>query len=222
MGDTAAADEFARMNLSKESDTHGHKEDYDRNHNESSKNKENEADEEVYYSNNISRKYSTASTKTAPPIQPPENMPHVRGTSFGTANTGPKGVLADARSFEEARRREQLAKQQQQYDIGGADSMKNYLDFGGPTQRSRLIEDDRMRQSLDLNDDDDDIMQTWRKKRMQELKTGASIQAKKTPMKRKYGRLETVDALGYLDAIEKVPSDVVVVVTIYDDKVSHI
>jgi hypothetical protein len=54
---------------------------------------------------------------------------------------------------------------------------------------------------------------------MQELRTGIATQRRQSPSKRKYGRVETVDAAGYLDAIEKVSSETVVVVTIYNDSV---
>ena len=36
-----------------------------------------------------------------------------------------------------------------------------------------------------------------------------------------FGRLDTVDALGYLDAIEKVGRETVVVVFVYDHEVSQ-
>lgn len=62
-------------------------------------------------------------------------------------------------------------------------------------------------------------MKTWRKNRMQELKTGQSNTRRRSPSKRKYGRVEVVDAVGYLDAVERVSSETIVVVTIYNDKV---
>ena len=42
---------------------------------------------------------------------------------------------------------------------------------------------------------------------------------RRSPSKRKYGGLTAVDAVGYLDAIEKVHADTIVVVLIYDDQV---
>src|SRR5947209_6154359 len=58
-------------------------------------------------------KKSTSRLSTAPSIRPSsiiDSMPQYRLASYGAANTGPKGVLADAKSFEQARRRELQAR----------------------------------------------------------------------------------------------------------------
>ena len=55
---------------------------------------------------------------------------------------------------------------------------------------------------------------------MAELKAAAATTRKQSPSKRSYGRVEPVDANGYLDAIEKVSKDTVVVVVVYSDRVS--
>lgn len=55
---------------------------------------------------------------------------------------------------------------------------------------------------------------------MAELKAAASTTRRQSPSKRNYGRVEPVDAVGYLDAIEKVSKDTVVVVIVYSDSVS--
>ena len=62
-------------------------------------------------------------------------------------------------------------------------------------------------------DGDEEFMQKWRQSRMQELSEG---KRRISPNKRTYGRVDVVDANGYLDAVEKVTSDTVVVVCIYD------
>ena len=62
-------------------------------------------------------------------------------------------------------------------------------------------------------------MVQWRKNRMAELKAAASSSRRQSPTKRNYGRVEPVDAVGYLDAIEKVSKDTVVVVIVYSDRV---
>lgn len=56
-------------------------------------------------------------------------------------------------------------------------------------------------------------MRKWRASRMQELQ-GRNRRA--SPRGRRYGVVENVDAAGYLDAVEKVTPDTVVVVCIYD------
>lgn len=62
-------------------------------------------------------------------------------------------------------------------------------------------------------------MMEWRKNRLAELKASAANNRRRSPTKRHYGRVERVDANGYLDAVEKVGSETIVVVTIYDDSV---
>lgn len=60
-------------------------------------------------------------------------------------------------------------------------------------------------------------MREWRQHRIQELteRNNASVR-RKSPSQRTWGTVEDVDAVGYLDAIEKVKGDVIVVVCIYD------
>lgn len=54
---------------------------------------------------------------------------------------------------------------------------------------------------------------------MQELQAASTQTRRRSPSKRKYGTVEEVDAAGYLDAVDKVSSETVVVVTIYDEEV---
>ena len=65
--------------------------------------------------------------------------------------------------------------------------------------------------------DEEDFVRTWRKNRMAELRNNTSTTRRKSPSKRKYGRVEVVDAGGYLDAVEKISPETIVVVTIYSD-----
>ena len=71
------------------------------------------------------------------------------------------------------------------------------------------------------SEDEDEFMRSWREKRMQELQVqGREIRNRRlSPSKRSWGSVVTVDPMGYLDAIEKVPNDVVVVVLIHDEEV---
>lgn len=118
--------------------------------------------------------------------------------------TGVKGVIADARSYEEARR-------------NGA-----WKQHG----RSKSVVDNRTsfyKEDGEGSDaEDDEFIERWRQQRREELQSvGNDIRNRRTsPSVRRYGRFDEVDALGYLDAIEKVTRDTVVVVFVYDPEVS--
>lgn len=119
--------------------------------------------------------------------------------------TGVKGVIADARSFEEAR-------------FGRSNSLRTKQ----PQRASQFIisrEDEEGRSST--SEDDDGFVERWRAQRRLELQQkGSDIRTRRTsPSVRRYGRFDEVDALGYLDAIEKVGRDTVVVVFVYDAEV---
>ncbi|CAF9938144.1 MAG: hypothetical protein HETSPECPRED_000784 [Heterodermia speciosa] len=146
----------------------------------------------------------------------PSSMPSMTYTipnnvSFN-ANTGPKGVIADARSFETAKKRS-FRQTLQAFSNGQSPPLfgrnkKNAFDFSREKSPSP-----------DMSaDDDDDFMRTWRQNRLDELASMKSEVSTKrrSPSKRKYGGLVAVDPSGYLDAVEKVASDTIVVVLIYD------
>ncbi|KAL2864718.1 phosducin family protein [Aspergillus lucknowensis] len=128
------------------------------------------------------------------------------------ANTGPKGVIADAQAFERARK----STFRKSFVSGSA----GYSSQSGSTDAAALLHNspppDR---TSDLDDaDEDKFMQQWRQSRMQELQTQKA--RRPSPWRKYYGSVDTVDAVGYLDAIEKVPSDQVVVVCLYDPESS--
>jgi hypothetical protein len=64
-------------------------------------------------------------------------------------------------------------------------------------------------------------MERWRQSRREELvREGNDIRNRRTsPSVRRYGRFDEVNALGYLDAIEKVGRETVVVVFVCDEEV---
>jgi hypothetical protein len=114
--------------------------------------------------------------------------------------TGVKGVIADARSFEEARR------------VGRSSSVRT----SKPT-KATVEEETKSDASMS---DDEAFLDRWRQQRRLELQVGSDIRTRRTsPSVRRYGRFDEVDALGYLDAIEKVARDTVVVVFVYDAQV---
>lgn len=127
--------------------------------------------------------------------------------------TGVKGVIADARSYEEARK---------------SSSWRSKFGRGASATR----EDKRASKATFLDDDDDDgdetsnsedeeFLERWREQRRAELqREGNDIRNRRTsPSVRRYGRFDEVDALGYLDAIEKVTRETTVVVFVYDPDV---
>ncbi|KAH8880441.1 thioredoxin-like protein [Thozetella sp. PMI_491] len=127
--------------------------------------------------------------------------------SFDTNHaTGVKGVIADARSYEAARRSKWKDRVR-----AARRSM-----FGGPVEHSRSDSEG----SIGDDPEEERFLQQWRESRRQELEAesgSATIRTRRTsPSVRLYGRMDEVDALGYLDAIEKVGRETVVVVFVYD------
>lgn len=129
------------------------------------------------------------------------------------ANTGPKGVIADAQAFERAR------KQSFRKTLGGdghsRSSSKGVSDDTTPLNNNSPP---RGSGAKDKDDEESRFMRKWRESRMQQLQSFSLRRS--SPRRKVYGSVDTVDAAGYLDAVEKVSSDTVVVVCIYDPDVS--
>jgi hypothetical protein len=121
------------------------------------------------------------------------------------ANTGPKGVIADAHAFENAK------KQARRFTFR-KDTVPN-------TYSVACYHDEKG--SGSDNDNEDSFMQRWRESRLRELQNaGQRIRSRTTsPSQKMYGTLPTVDGEGYLEAIERVARDTVVVVLICDERV---
>lgn len=131
--------------------------------------------------------------------------------------TGVKGVIADARAYENARRskwkdRVRAARQ----SVFGLSEAKSQ---GGG--RSSDIDSEG---SGAEDPDEEAFLEQWRESRRRELESetakGLVRNRRTSPSVRIYGRLDEVDALGYLDAIEKVGRETVVAVFVYDHEVS--
>lgn len=133
---------------------------------------------------------------------------HIPNTFF-EANTGPKGVIADAQAFDRAKKR----------------SLRNtfmQLTSGSPFQnKSKNDKKVSEKSSSNSEDDDDEFMEKWRQNRLEEMRNASSHPHKRrqSPGKRKWGFFKEVDANGYLDVVEKSTTDTVVVVCIYDPEV---
>ncbi|KAF1957704.1 thioredoxin-like protein [Byssothecium circinans] len=119
------------------------------------------------------------------------------------ANTGPKGVIADAHAFEKAK------KQARRFTWSKKAQPEGYTVTAYHDEK-QLSSDE---------DGEDGFMRRWREARLKELQTaGQRIRSRTTsPSRRVYGNMPQVDGEGYLEAIEKVARDVTVVVFIYDD-----
>ncbi|KAI0432228.1 thioredoxin-like protein [Xylaria sp. FL1042] len=126
-------------------------------------------------------------------------------------STGVKGVIADARSYEQARqgkwRNKVSAVRRSVMGLSIADR-QSATNLSSPADS----EDDQ-------DSDEEAFLQQWREARRLELENEAksNVRSRRTsPSPRMFGRFDTVDALGYLDAIEKVGRDTTVVVFVYD------
>jgi hypothetical protein len=130
-------------------------------------------------------------------------------------STGVKGVIADARSYETARRNKWLnAVRTARRSIFGTDGHVNSKTHGES-------DTDGDGSGSDIPDEESFIQQ-WRESRRRELESEANqaIRTRRTsPSIRVFGRFDSVDAMGYLDAIEKVGRETVVVVYVYDHEV---
>ncbi|PNY28174.1 Phosducin-like protein [Tolypocladium capitatum] len=128
--------------------------------------------------------------------------------------TGVKGVIADARAFETARRSKWVDRAKSaRRSIFGLTGVMN----GGSKSESETDDDARSPE----NSDEESFLQQWRESRRREMEMEASrgLRNRRTsPSARVYGRLDAVDALGYLDAIEKVGRETKVVVFVYDNE----
>ena len=141
--------------------------------------------------------------------------------TFFDANTGPKGVIADAQSFTRAKKQ---SLRKSFLNLANGSHFQANSKSPEPTP-SRMGSDPTEKSGSGLDDDQEDrFMEQWRQNRLKELSAGGSLkhQRRQSPSKRKWGFSKEVDADGYLDAVEKTPSDTVVVVCIYDPEVCHV
>lgn len=128
------------------------------------------------------------------------------------ANTGPKGVIADAQAFEQAKR---------QHRFSFARKGRKSTSPPAPAVVPHAYRNEDYEKSSE-EEDDDGFMARWRQRRLQELtnKRFARGPSPNNGSKRTWGSLVRVDAEGYLDAVEKSPASTVVVVFIDDSQVS--
>jgi hypothetical protein len=124
------------------------------------------------------------------------------------ANTGPKGVIADAQAFEQAKR------QAQGIAAVGRKGRTSFMN--GHTAQGTYKTEDFEKSS---DDDDEAFMESWRQRRLQELTHRAQMNVLGLSGRRAHGDLRRVDAEGFLNAVEGAPADIVVITLIYDHNV---
>lgn len=128
--------------------------------------------------------------------------------------TGVKGVIADARNYENAKKSKwsEKVRSARRSVIGLTTHIASNNKGSSDSESAHSGEDD-----------EENFLRQWRESRRRELESEdrSRVRNRRTsPSVRTYGRFEEVDALGYLDAIEKVSRDTTVVVFVYDHDVS--
>jgi hypothetical protein len=179
--------------------------------------------------------------------QQPRRRVHIP-THRREANTGPKGVIADAQAFEQARRAARRAAGSTVSLLpptGGAAlpsaaaAMLARRGAGDKEARGSWLanlsesededdEDGAGSDELEYAEGDDAFLASWREARLRELTTGNGRTAGAAGRDRsplppgagpRFGAVLSVDAMGFLDAVESSARETVVVVFIYDDLV---
>lgn len=129
-------------------------------------------------------------------------------------STGVKGVIADARSYESARKNKWVNR--------AKSARRSIFGMAGATNGGKSESETDEDFASNEGSDEENFLQQWRETRRRELEGEANraVRTRRTsPSVRIYGRMDEVDALGYLDAIEKVSRETTVVVFVYDNEV---
>jgi hypothetical protein len=203
MASTAAQDEFDALFNSSYAASRSHPEDQATLTREHSDTEDNDASpEHQFYEKDEDAQEDVAASK----MRSAYYIPKLRSE----ANTGPKGVIADAQAFEQAKRQHRFSF-----------ARKGTKSPSPPAAVPRAYRNDDYEKSSE-EEDEDGFMARWRQRRLQELtnKRFARGPSPNSGSKRVWGSLVRVDAEGYLDAIEKAAPSTVVVVFISDAKVS--
>ncbi|KAK4938551.1 hypothetical protein LTR66_015083, partial [Elasticomyces elasticus] len=140
------------------------------------------------------------------------------------ANTGPKGVIADAQAFQEARRSKLISfstlRHATHIETRGSEAFSHMTLDGVPEQAGGGEDEDDEKIGGNRDDDDDsevddgfDFLKQWRRDRLRQMRvvTVREKSQSRSRGRRLYGSLVAVDGEGYLDAIEQVAAETVVV-----------
>ncbi|MCJ1281576.1 hypothetical protein MMC26_000896 [Xylographa opegraphella] len=146
----------------------------------------------------------------------PSAVYHIPSSTHFDANTGPKGVIADAKSFDRARKRSfRQTIQAFSNNLSGSVFGEKHK-APSPQPRSR---EGSSSSEFSQDEDEAEFMRTWRANRLTEMQstTGRDHRTRRlSPSQRRYGHVVTVDPLGYLEAVDRVTAETTVVVLIYD------
>ncbi|KAI1164204.1 thioredoxin-like protein [Nemania serpens] len=198
---TPAQEEFQAFLDKSVDNPHTHPEDRDdRNDSDQSE----QEDEDRY------REEQIAEAMRAPVIRSGEMKLPPASFDSGRA-TGVKGVIADARAYEQAR---QGTWRNKVSAVRRSVMGLSLADRSGVTNTSSPADSED-----DQDSNEEAFLQQWRETRRIELENESknNVRSRRTsPSPRMFGRFDVVDALGYLDAIEKVGRETVVVVFVYD------
>lgn len=131
-------------------------------------------------------------------------------------NTGPKGVIADARAAEKEKFELELRKRREKSGVLGTGThVRSEID---EEVGRKWYEDESEHEDEDEDQDEDgdeSFMKEWRRKRMSEVEALARNGSRGGGS----GKIEMVDALGYLEAVDGAARGRVVVVYISDSEV---
>jgi hypothetical protein len=192
MTSSAAQDEFNELMRDKGRES---KHPEDRHHDSDNSDPESPGAEADYY-----EKVDTDDELDLPPdMRSNYYMPSIRSE----ANTGPKGVIADAQAFEQAKKQarrftwKKNASEQQQYNV------RTYRDEKGASS----------------DEDEDGFLKQWRADRLAQLhNVGERIRSRtNSPTRRIYGGFPLVDPKGYMEAMDTTAAETVIVVFVYGD-----
>jgi len=141
-------------------------------------------------------------------------------------NTGPKGVIADARAAEREKREEKEGARRRGHVRTAERGLEEEEEVGRKWFEDDDESDDDDEDEDDEDDEDDDgdgddsFMKEWRRKRMGEVAAAVARKNNKgNSGSRGKGIVEEVDALGYLEAVDGAARGDVVVVYISDSEV---
>lgn len=132
--------------------------------------------------------------------------------------TGPKGVISDARNWEYERRMGNKNTYMRTENMVLPKGQHLHTEGTQPQRRDKGRKEDE-EDELD-EEDDTDFMRKWKERRQEELQAG-KLNTAPGGRKGRYGRFRTVDAMGFLEVVEKTPRDTVVVVYVFDDQVCY-
>ncbi|KAI0448789.1 thioredoxin-like protein [Xylaria acuta] len=177
----------------------------DHNDSDDSDHRHSDRDEEDRY-----RDAQIAEAMRAPAIRSGEMKLPPASFDSGRA-TGVKGVIADARAYEQARQGKWRNK------VGAV--RRSVMGLSLADRHAATNASSPADSEDDRDSEEEAFLRQWREARRLELENESKngVRSRRTsPSPRMFGRFDTVDALGYLDAIEKVGRETVVVVFVYD------